>query len=578
MYDTPLHHEVSLFEDAHCRTSSYRHQAHCTPHMHGLSFDRSRKLQSLSHTYRKLNGHMKHQYAAKLSNHVQNAVYGFKFVASKIFPRFIRRPFPKGHLQSIRQRDPDQNAKNSPPTDEFIDLCSIWAIEFYTPSHMDRLLSSLEHLGWAEGDSRNPVSWLQHRDATQFGQSWMPLGPVIPRNVPDPFTTRSLRADLPAHVQCAYGDIYCVTPSLVAIVFEFTFDEEYSRILDNALRQERKSYVTPIPEGHRIHNPGSQRVAHIQNIRKDASGLIANWFSTNIPGLCSAGLLDGEFPTCEFVSLRKAQPFPTRQERGDDFLWYLFHLGMSNSHGTWQSADLPALRFSPSSDDRHTARFHSMLSINEVSWREQDPKEGDSFGRESRIYDMHHRVTNVLGIWWIVVLLEGYANHFKKLRNSEFLRPRKHGAKLDALRRIGDSVSYSVDIAAVTAELTSLVRSKRPLGFDVESFVPRSDVSDYFWKGTLEQLIHRQVGENANWIQSMDKAFRDHLTQFGTIIGIEEDIRLQNKISRLTYAMLVLTFLLAILTLTIAQEHLPWIGTIWRSLGDLLQVSRVSSR
>ena len=75
-----------------------------------------------------------------------------------------------------------------------------------------------------------------------------------------------------------------------------------------------------------------------------------------------------------------------------------------------------------------------------------------------------------------------------------------------------------------------------------------------------------QIGYN-RWT----KPFRDcHLTQFGTIIGIEEDIRLQNKISRLTYAMLVLTFLLAILTLTIAQEHLPWIGTIWRSLGDLL--------
>ena len=39
----------------------------------------------------------------------------------------------------------------------------------------------------------------------------------------------------------------------------------------------------------------------------------------------------------------------------------------------------------------------------------------------------------------------------------------------------------------------------------------------------------------------MDNAVRDHLTQYGTILGIVENIRLQKKITLLTLAMLALT-------------------------------------
>ena len=176
----------------------------------------------------------------------------------------------------------------------------------------------------------------------------------------------------------------------------------------------------------------------------------------------------------------------------------------------------------------------------------------------------------MIGIWAIDVLLQGYAQHFRELRNSEYLRSTEHKSVAKALRRIGDSVSYSVDIAAVTDELASLVQAKRPLGLEIESFVPRSDAPDYWWKGSLEQLIQRQVGENANWLRSMDNAVREHLAQYGAILGVVEDIRLQKTIARLTLLMLALTLVLAILTFISASEYFSGVRTIWNSLGDLL--------
>ena len=514
---------------------------------------------------------MKRRYDANVLNLVQDAFYQVSLAASRCFPRYITRPFPRSRLQGIRHADPRENARHAPPSDEFIDLCSVWAIEFYTPAHIDELLNSLERLGWSEQhEPRNPVSWLKHRKASQFSQAWMPLGPVIPRRNPDVYIRRPLRADLPPSVICAYADMYCFTPSLVAIAIGFAFDEDYGRVFDYALRQDRQSYVTPTPGGYRIHDPGNQKKSHIQEIRRDTTQLIADWFSENIPGLCSTGLLGGNFPTCEFVTLRKAQPFPTIEENDDGFLWYMHHLGLSNSDGSWESARMAGLRFYPSHGGRNTTGYHSILSINEVGWTEQDPEEENGRSRESKIYSMHRRVSGMLGVWAIEVLLQGYAQHFRKLRNSEFLRSTQHESAVQALRRICESVSYSVDIAAVTDELTSLVRTKRPLGIEIEPFVPRSDAPDYWWKGSLDQLIQREVGENAKWLQSMDSAVRSHLTQYGTILGTVEDIRLQKKITLLTYAMLFLTGVLAILTYLTASEHFPWLRTIWNSLSAFL--------
>lgn len=231
---------------------------------------------------------------------------------------------------------------------------------------------------------------------------------------------------------------------------------------------------------------------------------------------------------------------------------------------------MPSLRFNPSSIERNTSNYHSILSINEANWDEQDLQEANKSDRESRTYEMHRRVTGMLGVWATGILLRGYSQHFSKLRNSEFLRTTQGNSAEDALQKIRESVSYSVDIAAVTDELASLVQRKFQLGFDVKSFTPRSDAPDYWWKGSLEQLIQKQVGEDAEWLRSMENATRDQLTQYGTILGIVEDIRLRKKTTILTYVMLVLTTVLAIMTFITVSENFPWVKTLWNFLDDLL--------
>lgn len=329
------------------------------------------------------------------------AFFQFRLTASKCFPTIFRRPYPKGMLEDVWKSDSRQNAESTPPQDENIDLCSIWAIEFYTPAHMDDLIKNLEDLGWSNDSSRDPASWLRHREVFQFGQATIYLGPILSHDGSDPYIVDSLRATLPANVKLAYGELRCYTPSLFAIVLEFVFEKEYSRIIDNVIRQDRESYVTQISTGYRIHGPSSQKAAHIKRIRKQAIKLATDWFSNYLPGLCSAGLLEGEFPTCEFMTLRKLKPFPSRDESDGSYGSYLSSLGLSLGYGSWESTDMPELRFKPSPGNEEFPKHHSILSINEGHWIEQDRRNKNELDKESRIYRMHRRMSGLLGLWAI---------------------------------------------------------------------------------------------------------------------------------------------------------------------------------
>ena len=65
--------------------------------------------------------------------------YGFRK-----FPSFI--PDPERHelLQMYRRYDAADNAKSEPPSGEVIESRCVWAIEFYTPSQISKLLRGFE--------------------------------------------------------------------------------------------------------------------------------------------------------------------------------------------------------------------------------------------------------------------------------------------------------------------------------------------------------------------------------------------------------------------------------------------------
>ena len=97
-----------------------------------------------------------------------NLPFGFRsamrWLRSTTLTRFptIWRVFHRNRALAVAcQNDPATNAKTTLPPDEFIDLCCVWGVEFYTPAYMESLIDNLEKLGWRQREgSSTPAEWV----------------------------------------------------------------------------------------------------------------------------------------------------------------------------------------------------------------------------------------------------------------------------------------------------------------------------------------------------------------------------------------------------------------------------------
>ena len=183
------------------------------------------------------------------------------------------------------------------------------------------------------------------------------------------------------------------------------------------------------------------------------------------------------------------------------------------------------------------------------------------------LHELNLVIPNWLSVWAILPLLEGYTRHIRNIRDSTTLRPTNRQNSLRVLENLGNHVSFSVDIAAVAAELTS--DSKIPF--------PLLHVSGEFHlaehgapQGTsLITFVTYMIRDRANWLQKTDSALRDQFTQYGSLIGATENVRVQKSLNRLTWVLVV--FGLSTLLISVpALIQSTWTRSVFSFLNGLL--------
>lgn len=346
-------------------------------------------------------------------------------------------------------------------------------------------------------------------------------------------------APLPAWASYAHAGIYSVSPSLISITIKFVLDDNASTRLDCAIRTNRRTFTTPKRNGRQIHTPEFQKTDHIKQIRADLSQEIAIWFSNNLPGLFSSGILDHDIPTCEFVTLRKAEPFRSHIDTETGPQRYLDVLGLRRNFDAWQSSETPGLKFRmPDTADR-PGRYHAILAINEDQHKEAMPRVYGGHSRDARIGHVGQLMPNLLALWAILPMLEGYTQRLHKIRDSASFRPNSRMRPAKILDTLGNNVADSVDIAAVISELAMHSQERFPLIHSVEQFKPCDNKvykTDNDLRSHLEWIVEKRVG----WLTEVDRSIRSHLTQYGSLVGAVENVRLQRTIARLTWSLVAL--------------------------------------
>jgi hypothetical protein len=465
--------------------------------------------------------------------------------AFRKFPSWIPDPDYRRMLELSRGRDGDDNEQTQPPVDEFVDFRCIWGVEFYTASHIGKLLESFAQLGWNKDyDSTpggDPGFWIRRQRETPYGGGWFNLG-VIARPGEKRFFGTARRAALPEYVELAHGSLFSLTSSITCIVVGFLVNEEYSRCFDSALRQTYETYFEPQGRGYQIHRPTNQKRAKIQALRSEIRTSIAKWFSAHLPGLCSSRPLT-EFPTCEFVTLKTGLPFP-RLTNGAHAPQYLAPLNLSHDFDAWGSTDIPGVKFAWSVSRGRDEQFHAIIAANE---NEMDKDQLQLYGGATRscylIYVDNH-IQVLLTRWALLTVVAGFERHLNTIRDSASYRPNGRQTPLQLLRSISHLVSSGMDIAAVSAEMIEFTKDKRLFDYNVATFKP---CNPQFYRNqniTLSDQLRKTVKERMAWLGNTDFSLRGLLTQYGTIVGVQENIRLQRSVNRLTLLIAVLTVLM----------------------------------
>lgn len=502
--------------------------------------------------------------------------------------RLLPSSFQRAHSASYpdllhldRERDAENNQRTTPPDSETIDLCCIWGVEFFTPSHRDALLAGVQRFGWKQEGRRNLrdiEEWVDKSGKHFPGVrgAWLNLGLVSSSDSPyigpsgtNDMTRRQVYTDAlpPHHVTEVTGCLTSITSSLFCVIMCFILDDDYAKRLDVVLKTDRQTNYQITPYYRDVLNPERQKIDDVKQVRHELKATVTNWFSTNFRGLFSSGLLQGEMPTCELVSLRDAEPFSISKQLDSYFLRLI---GLESSYDAWVSTEIPGLKLSLQDIANISPEYHAILTMKECHLSDESLEKSMGWsGRQARTLYVDKSVNEgLLHLWALLPMLDGYGSHLRALRDSTILKPNPRQNSIRVLDELAGNVSFSIDIDAVTSELQSLAEPELWKLLPIPTFVPIRP-QGYPEGYTLAESLCTAIAERALRLQKTDRSLRDHGTQYGALVGAVENVRLQKQIKYFTIALTALTIVFLIESPGV-QDFLQglyrWLQSLWVSL------------
>jgi hypothetical protein len=263
-------------------------------------------------------------------------------VAIHVPPRFEAMLYAWKNRSALRSAGVESNEQSRLPPGERVRLHRIWLTECFPPSCVGTLVDRLEGIA---RDDRVEEAWGIHprqhaidaRGGFRTGER-RTLGPFVRK----PTQLGEIAApDLPGYVEQAEGYLEWMTPSLTVLTIGFTFKDSASDRLNEVLARNYSAKVIGKSRGIVTFPPShlrrkAARLA-LAGIRRECSA----WLGHSFPGAFAAGVLDGDIPSCLFLTLDVARPLWKYEDVFDPFQW---SIGVDGVDETWESSDLLGLR------------------------------------------------------------------------------------------------------------------------------------------------------------------------------------------------------------------------------------------
>jgi hypothetical protein len=386
-------------------------------------------------------------------------------------------------LRSYRKVfDKEKNKKTSIPKSEKIELHCAWITEVYPPSSIEKLISSLEKLGWdkpedSTEDNSNVVKWIQQNRSYGMHSSWM-NGGVIRSHKDKTYSYGSniKRSNLPQGVKYARLSIRNITYSLTIVTIQFVFDDTFATCLNELFK---KSYSTKLIVRSMIStydDVEKQKKRAIKDKLNDIHTSLYTWFKNNLPGEYTY-LNEGIFPTVDLItSLLYEQPEDEKPYLRDSYINLLFDYGME----LWKQKEDKNIELRIAHDSSSSPK--AILFGNYDKLMNDTSKYGSS-DRSALTYKLNESFDSTLGLWGVHYLLLIYEKQLSAIRDKATTRIRGN-LDLEAYKSLSfirsRFSSISTNIQNICDDMAVLIKNKNMYTADAMDFNPPKYLIDNY--------------------------------------------------------------------------------------------------
>jgi len=448
-----------------------------------------------------------------------------------------------------KDHDPISNAKTTPPKEEHIRIPAIWAFEAYTPSYISNFYDGIKELGWNEDawddnvELKDMLNGLRH---TTTGSDWINLGYIVDEeNKTSQPGTR--KAKLPDGVESIKASIFQFLPSTTILACKFKMKDDLARLIEDPIRETYSTNKERTKDGYRIIDVYQQKKDAIVLTREYLKNLCTSWLTNNLPGLFSAGYLNGEYPACELIIFEKHVPY--QKIDGKENKSYPAILEIENSYYAWECDDLKGV-YLQSRDYLHENKNSIVLLGNINEMLASIDLRGYGNTTEDRILNYLNYIDNSLGTWVLLILVQLFEKQVNMLRD----KYGEHDINMD--------VSSLIDL---DRQLIELQKNTVPFIHELKDFCMDETcfMHDIFEFKAIHKMRNKEVGLfasirerllfYADKLKNNEALLRDAANSIRQITATEvskylakTNIQLQKRMSLMTLVILLLTILTAV--------------------------------
>jgi hypothetical protein len=465
-----------------------------------------------------------------------------------------------------REVDPGENEETTPPADERIETCCIWVTECYPPSHAAALFSSLNELGWNRRWPLDPygdevTGWLERARGGPYLGAWLNLGHLVRKEEEKRFFGSDVKVtELPEGIDYAYGYVRSLLPSLTILTMQFVLDEHGSKSLEDTVRGSFETRLEGRDGMRYFDSVANQKREAAHETRAELTARCCGWFQEHVPGLFSADDGATSFPRCELVVFDKARPF---ERMPGSRIGYLWPLDMGNETDAYEGSARPGVRLGrPSPFDEDQLMLVLAAKRDDLASEEAFTPYGGK-DRTGIARAFHDSAEGLMSVWTLNAMLQTYERRLARLRDSvgEINIQDPEGAAEKIQRAQSQLVRLSTDMLPLTSEVGDLCEKKEyllRLAPEFESLIEYPGGRLKFVENSQEDLSRR-----AARARELEGELREVVMTVGSVVGTvsqerssQANLRLQGRLTFLTWVLVALTVVLVILTLVLVVIEL----------------------